>query len=188
MARSRRYGGRTQQNRGQNNYTNSGYSPRQKQNALKNIERYMNMAKDAAANGDLHQAENYYQHADHYHRVAHANDDYEKRDNDDVDNEEEQSNDSYAEKPDNKKKSPHSIDAPQPDVPETYKPVTEKPIGQPKTDSRSEDDDNQDKPKRKYSRRKKTDDIEPSAETVSEEKPKRKYTRRKKVDELNNND
>ena len=39
------------------------------QNARNNYERYIAMAKDAATRGDPIEAENYYQHAEHYFRV-----------------------------------------------------------------------------------------------------------------------
>jgi Domain of unknown function (DUF4167) len=39
------------------------------QNARQNYERYTNMAKDAARRGDAVEAENCYQHAEHYFRV-----------------------------------------------------------------------------------------------------------------------
>jgi uncharacterized protein DUF4167 len=39
------------------------------QNARNNYERYTNMAKDAARRGDVIEAENFYQHAEHYFRV-----------------------------------------------------------------------------------------------------------------------
>ena len=38
-------------------------------NARNNYERYTTMAKDAARRGDIIEAENYYQHAEHYFRV-----------------------------------------------------------------------------------------------------------------------
>ena len=38
-------------------------------NARHNYERYTTMAKDAARRGDVIEAENYYQHAEHYFRV-----------------------------------------------------------------------------------------------------------------------
>ena len=41
-------------------------------NALKMIEKYQNMAKDALMNGDVVMAENYHQHADHFQRVLNA--------------------------------------------------------------------------------------------------------------------
>jgi Domain of unknown function (DUF4167) len=39
------------------------------QNARNNYERYTTMAKDAARRGDVIEAENFYQHAEHYFRV-----------------------------------------------------------------------------------------------------------------------
>jgi hypothetical protein len=39
------------------------------QNARSNYERYTTMAKDAARRGDAIEAENYYQHAEHFFRV-----------------------------------------------------------------------------------------------------------------------
>ena len=39
------------------------------QNARNNYERYTTMAKDAARRGDVVEAENLYQHAEHYFRV-----------------------------------------------------------------------------------------------------------------------
>ena len=39
------------------------------QNARNNFERYTTMAKDAARRGDVVEAENCYQHAEHYFRV-----------------------------------------------------------------------------------------------------------------------
>jgi Domain of unknown function (DUF4167) len=38
-------------------------------NARNNYERYTTMAKDAARRGDIIEAENFYQHAEHYLRV-----------------------------------------------------------------------------------------------------------------------
>jgi hypothetical protein len=39
------------------------------QNAHNNYERYTTIAKDAARRGDVVEAENFYQHAEHYFRV-----------------------------------------------------------------------------------------------------------------------
>ena len=39
------------------------------QNARNNYERYTTMAKDAARRGEVIEAENFYQHAEHYFRV-----------------------------------------------------------------------------------------------------------------------
>jgi hypothetical protein len=38
-------------------------------NAHRNYERYLALARDATLNGDLVEAENFYQHAEHYFRV-----------------------------------------------------------------------------------------------------------------------
>lgn len=38
-------------------------------NAHRNYERYLALARDAASNGDAIEAENWYQHAEHYFRV-----------------------------------------------------------------------------------------------------------------------
>lgn len=39
-------------------------------NAHRNYERYMALAREATANGDIVEAENCYQHAEHYFRVT----------------------------------------------------------------------------------------------------------------------
>ena len=44
------------------------------QNARNNYERYTTMAKDAARRGDVIEAENFYQHAEHYFRVMREQD------------------------------------------------------------------------------------------------------------------
>lgn len=69
MARTRRYNNNRQSN---NRGGGGGNDRRHKHNAVKAVERYLNMAKDAASNGDVHLAENYYQHSDHYYRIAYA--------------------------------------------------------------------------------------------------------------------
>jgi len=38
-------------------------------NASRNYERYLALAREAATNGDVIEAENYFQHAEHYFRV-----------------------------------------------------------------------------------------------------------------------
>ena len=38
-------------------------------NAHRNYERYLALARNAALNGDIVEAENFYQHAEHYFRV-----------------------------------------------------------------------------------------------------------------------
>ena len=39
-------------------------------NAHRNYERYLALAREAASNGDTVEAENWYQHAEHYFRVT----------------------------------------------------------------------------------------------------------------------
>jgi hypothetical protein len=39
-------------------------------NALRNSERYLALAREATVNGDIIEAENWYQHAEHYFRVT----------------------------------------------------------------------------------------------------------------------
>jgi uncharacterized protein DUF4167 len=45
--------------------------PRQSQNAQRNYERYVELARAEALKGDLIAAENYFQHAEHYLRSMH---------------------------------------------------------------------------------------------------------------------
>lgn len=54
------------------------YDRRTRPNAQKNLEKYLNLAKDAMSDGDIVQAENWYQHADHYQRVINACDEQER--------------------------------------------------------------------------------------------------------------
>jgi hypothetical protein len=46
------------------------YDRRMRAKALQNIDKYAQMARDALSNGDYVLAEHYYQHGDHYYRVA----------------------------------------------------------------------------------------------------------------------
>lgn len=46
--------------------------PRTRAQAQKNLDKYLNLARDASSSGDRVLAEHYYQHADHYYRMAHA--------------------------------------------------------------------------------------------------------------------
>jgi Domain of unknown function (DUF4167) len=60
---------------------NSGgmtYDRRARANAQKNIEKYQNMARDAVSDGDIVQAEYWYQHVDHYQRVINACDEQDR--------------------------------------------------------------------------------------------------------------
>jgi hypothetical protein len=43
-------------------------------NAHRNYERYLALAREAALNGDIVEAENFYQHAEHYFRVTRERD------------------------------------------------------------------------------------------------------------------
>lgn len=45
---------------------------RARASAQKNLDKYLGLARDAAAAGDRVLAENFYQHADHYARIVHA--------------------------------------------------------------------------------------------------------------------
>lgn len=69
-----RYGGGQRFNQPRNNFggNNLENDRRIRANALKMIEKYQNMAKDAQMNGDIILAENYFQYADHYQRVSNA--------------------------------------------------------------------------------------------------------------------
>ncbi|MFN8693086.1 MAG: DUF4167 domain-containing protein [Holosporales bacterium] len=70
-----RYGGGGQRfNQPRNNFggNNLENDRRIRANAVKMIEKYQNMAKDAQMNGDIILAENYFQYADHYQRVSNA--------------------------------------------------------------------------------------------------------------------
>jgi hypothetical protein len=53
-------------NNGNNGYRNNGSV----HSAYKLVEKYNNLAREALASGDIILAENYYQHADHYIRIA----------------------------------------------------------------------------------------------------------------------
>ncbi len=53
-------------NNGNNGYRNNGSA----HGAYKLVEKYNNLAREALASGDIILAENYYQHADHYIRIA----------------------------------------------------------------------------------------------------------------------
>ena len=53
--------------------TNAAYRERQNGsagNAHRNYERYLALAREATLNGDTVEAENFYQHAEHYFRVT----------------------------------------------------------------------------------------------------------------------
>jgi len=56
-------------------FDSSGPDVRIRGNAWQVHERYLNLARDAAAAGDRVAAENFLQHADHYYRLIYANGD-----------------------------------------------------------------------------------------------------------------
>ena len=56
-------------------FESNGGEIRIRGNAFQVLERYLSLARDAASAGDRVAAENYLQHAEHYHRIIHASDD-----------------------------------------------------------------------------------------------------------------
>ena len=77
--RSRRGGGK--RNPRSQNFDSNGPDVRVRGNAQQVLDRYLTLARDAHAAGDRISSENYFQHAEHYYRILHANDD-DRRDND----------------------------------------------------------------------------------------------------------
>lgn len=73
--RSRNRNGRRQhpQQQRQQTFDSTGPDIRIRGNAYQVLEKYLAMARDATAAGDRIAAENYYQHAEHYHRIVSAN-------------------------------------------------------------------------------------------------------------------
>lgn len=60
--------------------SNSGeYDRRARADAQKKLEKYLNLARDAQLDGDIIQAENWFQHADHYQRVINACDEQDRQ-------------------------------------------------------------------------------------------------------------
>jgi hypothetical protein len=51
----------------------TGFKPLPSRNDRRNYERYIALAQAAAVNGNAIEAENYYQHAEHYYRSMSAN-------------------------------------------------------------------------------------------------------------------
>ena len=66
--RSRNNPGRRNNNSPNNPYDNNKDN-KVKGNAIQAHERYQSMARDASSSGDTVQAEYYFQHAEHYHRI-----------------------------------------------------------------------------------------------------------------------
>lgn len=64
-----------------NVFDSNGPDVRIRGNAFQVYEKYMALARDASSSGDRVSMENYYQHAEHYHRIMNANgEDAEQRD------------------------------------------------------------------------------------------------------------
>ena len=57
----------------QKNLNGDSAEPRTRSNPQQFVEKYLTLARDAASLGDPISAENYYQYADHYYRLAAAN-------------------------------------------------------------------------------------------------------------------
>lgn len=71
MKRSRR--GRRQANPANKNYESNGPDVKVRGSANTVCEKYQTLARDALSAGDLINAENYFQHAEHYYRIIAAN-------------------------------------------------------------------------------------------------------------------
>ena len=54
-------------------FDSSGPNVKVRGTAAQVLEKYLALARDASASGDRIMAENYFQHAEHYHRVISAN-------------------------------------------------------------------------------------------------------------------
>lgn len=70
--RSRRGNGGKRQSKN-SNFDSNGPDIRVRGNAQQVLDKYLALARDAASAGDRVASENYYQHAEHYYRVLHAN-------------------------------------------------------------------------------------------------------------------
>lgn len=57
----------------QKNLNGEAPEPKMRNNPQQYVEKYLTLARDAAASGDPISAENYYQYADHYYRLAAIN-------------------------------------------------------------------------------------------------------------------
>ena len=69
--RSRRGNGK--RNSKNSNFDSNGPDVRVRGNAQQVLDRYLTLARDATSAGDRIASENYYQHAEHYYRILHAN-------------------------------------------------------------------------------------------------------------------
>src|SRR6478735_4440539 len=70
--RGRGRGGRKPQNPLARNYESNGPDVKVRGTAAHIAEKYMSLARDALASGDLVMAESYFQHAEHYNRIIMA--------------------------------------------------------------------------------------------------------------------
>lgn len=57
----------------QKNLNGEAPQPKTRNNPQQYVEKYLTLARDAASSGDPISAENYYQYADHYYRLASTN-------------------------------------------------------------------------------------------------------------------
>lgn len=71
-ARGRGNGRRQSKNQ---NFDSNGPDVRVRGNAQQVLDKYLVLARDALAAGDRISSENYFQHAEHYYRILHTNDD-----------------------------------------------------------------------------------------------------------------
>ena len=70
VKRSRNRGARRGHNPRSHTLDSNGPSVRIRGNALQIYEKYQQLARDASSTGDRVSAENYFQHAEHYYRMA----------------------------------------------------------------------------------------------------------------------
>ena len=78
--RSRRGNGK--RNPKNSNFDSNGPDVRVRGNAQQVLDRYLTLARDSQTSGDRIASENYFQHAEHYYRILHANDGEERRNDD----------------------------------------------------------------------------------------------------------
>lgn len=71
--RSRRGNGNGKRPSKNSNFDSNGPDIRVRGNAQQVLDKYLALARDAASAGDRVASENYYQHAEHYYRILHAN-------------------------------------------------------------------------------------------------------------------
>ncbi|MDA0241101.1 MAG: DUF4167 domain-containing protein, partial [Proteobacteria bacterium] len=71
--RSRRGSGNGKRPSKNSNFDSNGPDIRVRGNAQQVLDKYLALARDATSAGDRVASENYYQHAEHYYRILHAN-------------------------------------------------------------------------------------------------------------------